>query len=286
MAPRPKIPTAVMYRHPSCYTPLGRIYRVFAGFYWELLLIMSKGTVSWFLEWRIDRCTQKSSSGIKKVLKSFWCHIFACIRPTERYNLSKWGPKGHLIPLETSFFYLPDRPTAKKPLVKNPPFKESTDNALTVYVSIYILFKNFQYFSHYVFHTLWGQDRWSACHHIYMMVGLDGNLLIFPISRSKVKNMIAPCSNAHIKWPPKGLLSMMWQSPRNRVVTHWASMLRWIWSISEYNLTTRDSRKRTPMGGPFVRERRGTGPEKQQPKHNPCRPVHCKHFGLIKVNQG
>ena len=27
------------------------------------------------------------------------------------------------------------------------------------------------------------------------------------------------------------------------------------------------------MGGPFVRERRESGPEKQQPKHNPCRPV-------------
>ncbi len=50
-------------------------------------------------------------------------------------------------------------------------------------------------------------------------------------------------------------------------------MLRWIWSISEYNLTTMDSRKWTPMGGPFMRERRGSGPEKQQPKHNPCRPV-------------
>ncbi len=36
---------------------------------------------------------------------------------------------------------------------------------------------------------------------------------------------------------------------------------------------TRDSRKRTPMGGPFMRERRGSGPEKQQPKDNPCRPV-------------
>ncbi len=67
---------------------------------------------------------------------------------------------------------------------------------------------------------------------------------------------------------------LLWQSPRgNRVVTHWASMLRWIWSISEYNLTTRDSRKRTPMGGSFVRKRRGSVPEKQQPKHNPCRPV-------------
>ena len=50
-------------------------------------------------------------------------------------------------------------------------------------------------------------------------------------------------------------------------------MPRWIWSISEYNLTTRDSQKRTPMGGPFTRECRGSGPEKQQSKHNPCRPV-------------
>ena len=58
-------------------------------------------------------------------------NIFASIRPTERYNHSKYGTKGHLIPLETSFFYLPDQPTGKKTLVKNPPFKESTDNALT-----------------------------------------------------------------------------------------------------------------------------------------------------------
>ncbi len=48
-------------------------------------------------------------------------------------------------------------------------------------------------------------------------------------------------------------------------------MLRWIWSISKCNLTNRDSRKWTPMGGPSLRERRGSGPEKQQPKHNPCR---------------
>ncbi len=49
MAPRPMVPTAVIwvhiiisyyaYRHPNCYTPLGRIFRIFAGFYWELLLI-------------------------------------------------------------------------------------------------------------------------------------------------------------------------------------------------------------------------------------------------------
>ena len=30
---------------------------------------------------------------------------------------------------------------------------------------------------------------------------------------------------------------LLWQSPRGkRAVPHWASMLRWIWSISEYNL--------------------------------------------------
>ena len=39
-----------------------------------------------------------------------------------------------------------------------------------------------------------------------------------------------------------------------------------------WTVMTRDSRKWTPMGGPFMRERRGSGPEKQQPKHNPCRP--------------
>ncbi len=65
----------------------------------------------------------------------------------------------------------------------------------------------------------------------------------------------------------------MWQSPRGkRAMTHWASLLRWIWSISEYNLMTRDSRKRTLMFGPFIRERTGSGPEKQKPKHNPCWP--------------
>ncbi len=50
-------------------------------------------------------------------------------------------------------------------------------------------------------------------------------------------------------------------------------MPRSIWSISEYNVTTRDSLKRTLKSGPFVRERRGSRPEKQQPKHNPCRLV-------------
>ena len=40
-------------------------------------------------------------------------------------------------------------------------------------------------------------------------------------------------------------------------------------SISEYNLTTRDSLKRTLKSGLFVRERRESGPEKQKPKRNP-----------------
>ncbi len=81
-------------------------------------------------------------------------------------------------------------------------------------------------------------------------------------------------------WPelalgqPRTTDRLLWQSPRgNRVVTHGASMLRWIWSISEYNLTTRNSPKRTLKSGPFVRERRGSEPEKQQPKHNPCGPL-------------
>ncbi len=70
-----------------------------------------------------------------------------------------------------------------------------------------------------------------------------------------------------------GLLKV-WQSPKcKRVVTHWASMLRWIRSISEYNLKTRDSPKRTLKSRVFVWERRGSGPEKQKAKHNPCRPV-------------
>ncbi len=65
----------------------------------------------------------------------------------------------------------------------------------------------------------------------------------------------------------------MWQSPRGkRAMTHWASLLRWIWPISECNLMTRDSRSRPPKGGPIIRECRGSGPEKQKPKHNPCWP--------------
>ncbi len=61
----------------------------------------------------------------------------------------------------------------------------------------------------------------------------------------------------------------LWQSPKGkRWLTHWASVLRW-----RYNLTTRDSPKRTLKGGPYVRERQGSWPAKQKPKHNPCRPV-------------
>ena len=69
-------------------------------------------------------------------------------------------------------------------------------------------------------------------------------------------------------------IQRVWQSPMgNRVMTHWASMLRWIWSISECTLTIRDSPKWTLKSGPYVRERRGSRPKKQQPKHNPCRPL-------------
>ncbi len=40
----------------------------------------------------------------------------------------------------------------------------------------------------------------------------------------------------------------MWQSPIGKqAVPHWASMLRWIWSISECNLKIRDSRTQTPQ---------------------------------------
>ncbi len=42
----------------------------------------------------------------------------------------------------------------------------------------------------------------------------------------------------------------LWQSPVGKqALSHWASMLRWIWSISEYNLMTRDSRKQTRKNG-------------------------------------
>ncbi len=43
--------------------------------------------------------------------------------------------------------------------------------------------------------------------------------------------------------------------------------------VVEYNLTIRDSPKWTLESGPCSRERRGSGPEKQDPKHNPCIPV-------------
>ncbi len=69
-------------------------------------------------------------------------------------------------------------------------------------------------------------------------------------------------------------LYCVWQSPWGKWwLAHWASLLRWIWSISEYNLWLG-----TPRNGPlrldhYDRERRGSGPAKQKPKHNPCRPV-------------
>ncbi len=69
------------------------------------------------------------------------------------------------------------------------------------------------------------------------------------------------------------VLHILWQSTWGKWwLTHWASLLRWIWLISEYNLTTRDSPKWTLESGPCDREGRGSGPAKQKPKHNPCRP--------------
>ncbi len=39
----------------------------------------------------------------------------------------------------------------------------------------------------------------------------------------------------------------LWQSPIGKqAVPHWTSILRWIWSISECNLKTRDSWEQTP----------------------------------------
>ncbi len=77
----------------------------------------------------------------------------------------------------------------------------------------------------------------------------------------------------------------LWQSPNGkRWLTHWASMLRWRWSISEYNLTTRDSPKQTLKSGSFVRECRRSGPAKQKPKHNRCRPVGLARADLIDLD--
>ena len=52
----------------------------------------------------------------KKLVKKFHCHIFASIRPTERYNHLKWGAKGHLIALDTYFFIFPTDRLHKTPL--------------------------------------------------------------------------------------------------------------------------------------------------------------------------
>ncbi len=63
----------------------------------------------------------------------------------------------------------------------------------------------------------------------------------------------------------------MWQSTRGKWwLTHWASLQRWIWSISEYNLWLG-----TPRNGPLRDHVSGNveGADLQKPKHNPCRPV-------------
>ncbi len=131
-------------------------------------------------------------------------------------------------------------------------------------------------------------EPWSLHHNLgpsFKLASIHRNHAMpswnFIFESYNLSNISNPSSSDHI-WKkthtfwkhPTSLYSLLWQSPRGkRVVTHWASMQRWIWLISECYLMTRDSRKWTPMGGPFVRECRGSGLEKQQPKHNPCRPV-------------
>ncbi len=76
--------------------------------------------------------------------------------------------------------------------------------------------------------------------------------------------IVAICINQNLSWQATNMESNLWQAPIGKpAVPHWASMLRWIWSISECNLKTRDSRKQTPKGGLLKWERRGSGPEKQ-----------------------
>ena len=71
----------------------------------------------------VDSLNGRSTDALKIALvekkigkKKVYCHIFANIFANSIGNI---------------FFYLPDRLTAENPPVKNPPFKESTDDGLT-----------------------------------------------------------------------------------------------------------------------------------------------------------
>ncbi len=96
MAPRPMIPTAViccqvcqhgMYRNPNCYTPLGCIYRVFAGFYWQLLLRSVLAGHKWkdprlgaVWSYIVKRTTLYS----KRSIILLWFYIFSILARTIR----------------------------------------------------------------------------------------------------------------------------------------------------------------------------------------------------------
>ncbi len=62
-----------------------------------------KAIVIWFLGWRIDQWAKKGAVE-KKIGKNFEeilkCHIFASIRPTDKYNHLKWGEECHFFRLE------------------------------------------------------------------------------------------------------------------------------------------------------------------------------------------
>ncbi len=62
--------------------------------------------------------------------------------------------------------------------------------------------------------------------------------------KMNLQNLYKSRHHTLLTWWP-GLWPMaLWQSTWGKWwLTHWASLLRWIWSISEYNLTTRVSRK-------------------------------------------
>ncbi len=106
-----------------------------------------------------------------------------------------------------------------------------------------------------------GKGQWSWVIHSRLVPLRPTNLLVWQCN-DIFKEVLKLC------------MPQVWQSTGGKWwLSHWASMLRWIWSISECNLKTSDSLKRTLKSGPCVRERRRSGPAKQKPKHNPCRPV-------------
>ena len=61
--------------------------------------------------------------GVGDVISFDWNHNNCVLRDSSRLILGMFVTNG-------SFFFLPDRPTAEKTLVKNSPFKESGDCGL------------------------------------------------------------------------------------------------------------------------------------------------------------